>query len=481
MINKILSHNKVIYPAIKQVNLLPNEISLSIHNLPWFSYLKSPMNNDSSDYSIIGLSPAIVIKSISNNLEIKYYNKSFSEQGNIFNLLKKILNSFIIHELPIDIPFFAGGIGYLSYDLVNYIEQIQLPEHNILNIPESIWIFYDLVYIFCHQTGEAYLSCIDLTTESSKASIKKLNEKIKYWENLLIENISKSINTKIDLKLTKNIKSNISKIEYINAVNKIKNHIINGDIYQANFTYQYQIPFWDSSFNLFHIISEYHPTPFSAYINLDNFQVLSFSPERFVKCINNNILVQPMKGTRPRGKNILEDEKNKLDLLNSPKDNAELVMIVDLLRNDLGKVSNFASINVDKIKNIETYPSVYQLTSSISAQLCHDKTLIDLIIALFPSGSITGCPKISAMKIISSLEKHKRSIFMGNIGYISFHNTLDLNVAIRTIVRKDDMLYFQVGSGIIHDSIPEDEFQETLHKSNFLFNFIDDKNNLNIN
>ncbi len=478
MLEELLDPLNVCKPVLEKISMKPHEIALICHDIPWFSYLKSPADHDDEQYSFIGLSPFIVLKSIDPGpqglVEIKLVqeNKAIRVHENPFDVLRNLLDRFQIKESFSDIPFIAGGIGYLAYDLVHFIEKLPLTQSCEVNIPNAVWVFYDVLYIYDHHKSEGYLSAIDYSDHPEQKAIQKAKDKISLWQKLLAGRFLESDDSDHSIltpqKALSQGKTNLSKVEYLTVIHKIKEYIKKGDIYQANFTYRYYFPYRDNPYHLFQSVSKDHPTPFSAYLNDKDFQILSFSPERLVKCTDRNILVQPMKGTRPRGKSLLEDEKLKAELLNSEKDGAELLMIVDLLRNDLGKVSDFGSVVVEKLKNIEAYPSVYQLTSRIVSRLSLERSLIDLIKAVFPSGSITGCPKIRAMEVLSSLERKQRSIFMGSIGYISFHNTLDLNVAIRTSLIKDNTLYFQVGGGIIHDSDPEKEYQETIDKSVFL-------------
>ncbi len=456
----------------------PDEVACVCHDLPYFSYLKSPEGRGDRRYSFIGLSPFLVLKSIHSDpsglLEIKLIqtNEAIRVHENPFDALRNLLDRFQIKKVVGDIPLLAGGIGYLAYDLVHFIEKLPFTQSRELDIPDVIWVFYDVLYIYDHDKDKGYFSAIDYLNHSRESNIQKAKYKIALWKKRLEDRFVQSDDSNHSILPSqialRPFNTNLSKGEYLSIIHKVKEYIKRGDIYQANFTYRYYFPYSDNPYHLFQSISKDHPTPFSAYLNYGDFQILSFSPERLVKCEKGKILVQPMKGTRPRGKSLLEDERLKAELLNSEKDGAELLMIVDLLRNDLGKVSDFGTVVVEKLKSIEAYPSVYQLTSSIRSRLSLEHDLIDLIKAIFPSGSITGCPKIKAMEILSSLEREQRSIFMGSIGYISFHDTLDLNVAIRTSLIKDNTLYFQVGGGIIHDSDPEKEYQETIDKSVFL-------------
>lgn len=220
-----------------------------------------------------------------------------------------------------------------------------------------------------------------------------------------------------------------------------------------------------SAFQIYKRLRSLSPSYFSAYLDCQDYQILSSSPESFLRLDGNIATTRPMKGTRPRSKNKLKDRKLKKDLLESAKDKAELIMIVDLERNDLGRVCSYDSIEVKALRQLEGYSTVFQTTATVSGRLHKNKDRIDLIRACFPGGSITGCPKIRAMEIIEELEPSRRSIYTGSLGYLSFSGTMELNILIRTILKKGDELYFSVGGGIVADSVPEEEYQETLVKA----------------
>jgi para-aminobenzoate synthetase component 1 len=225
-------------------------------------------------------------------------------------------------------------------------------------------------------------------------------------------------------------------------------------------------------FQIYKRLRKISPSYFSAYLDTGEFEILSSSPEGFLRLEGNTVTTRPMKGTRTRSKNKLDDLRFKRELLESAKDKAELMMIVDLERNDLGRVCNYDSIGVSALRQLEEYNTVFQTTATVYGRLHKNKDRIDLLRACFPGGSITGCPKIRAMEIIEGLEPTRRSVYTGSLGYLSFSGTMDLNILIRTILKKEDKLYFSVGGGIVADSKPDDEYQETLVKANALMQAI---------
>ena len=259
--------------------------------------------------------------------------------------------------------------------------------------------------------------------------------------------------------------SNFTKKEFEDSVQKIIDYIKAGDIYQANLTQRFNGKTTLSSYELYRDLRRVSPAPFGAFLNFDEYNILSNSPERFIKCTNRKLETRPIKGTTPRGKTKEEDIKLQEKLRNSEKDKAELLMIVDLERNDIGRISKTGSVKVPELFVIEPYANVNHLVATVVGELEDDKDSIDAIKATFPGGSITGAPKIRSMEIIDELEPTKRNLFYGSVGYIGFDGDMDLNITIRTMIKKDDEVYFQVGGGMTWGSTPEDEYQESMDKA----------------
>jgi para-aminobenzoate synthetase component 1 len=254
----------------------------------------------------------------------------------------------------------------------------------------------------------------------------------------------------------------------MDCIRKIKDYIAAGDIYQVNMSQRFETPFAGDPFALFKTLYQKNPAPFFAFVHAGDHVIVSTSPERFITRRENRVETRPIKGTRPRGITPDEDARLRRELAESPKDDAELSMIVDLMRNDIGKVCEGGSVTVREHKRVEAYANVYHLISIVDGVLDPGADAVDLIRATFPGGSITGCPKIRSMEIIDELETRRRHIYTGSIGYIGFHDTLDLSIAIRTATIVNDRLVFSVGGGVVYDSDPEDEYHETLHKGRTL-------------
>jgi para-aminobenzoate synthetase component 1 len=267
--------------------------------------------------------------------------------------------------------------------------------------------------------------------------------------------------------------SNFTREAYLKAVARIREYIINGDVYQVNLSQRFSFSLGGDPYLLFRRLFALNPAPFYAYLNCRDFVIFSTSMERFLCRRGAYLETRPIKGTRPRGRTPEEDEVHRRELAASLKDDAELSMIVDLLRNDLGKVCLPRTVRVTEHKRLEAYQNVYHLVSIITGALREGVSHVDILRATFPGGSITGCPKIRAMEIIDELEPQVRHVYCGAIGYLGLHRNMDLNVAIRTAIAADGRGHFSVGGGVVYDSDEEAEYEETLHKGRTLFRLIE--------
>lgn len=364
-------------------------------------------------------------------------------------------------ENKTNLPFTGGAVGYLSYDLGNYIERLPRRAIDDTNVYDLYFGFYNWVIVVDHLENKTYIATPDLDIEEENKIVKNIEKKIHESELNGVDSICYEEKEVSKMRL----ESNFTKNEFENAVRKVQDYIKQGDIYQANLTQRFSGKTTLSSYELYRDLRKFSPAPFGAFLNFEHIHILSNSPERFIKCVDKKVETRPIKGTRPRGKNVEEDLRLQDELRNSEKDRAELLMIVDLERNDIGRISKIGSVKVPELFIIEPYANVNHLVATVVGEIEEDKDCIDVIKATFPGGSITGAPKIRAMEIIDELEPTQRNVYTGSIGYIGFNGDMDLNIAIRTIVKQDDNVYFQVGGGMTWDSNPEDEYQETLDKA----------------
>lgn len=363
-------------------------------------------------------------------------------------------------------PIFTGGwIGFFSYDLNSFIEDIPLSCDDV-NLPLIRLCFYDKVICFDHQENCFYLFAIELAGEK-----KQGQEKIKEIENYL--HAAASVGGTPSMKLGANpadngFKSNMTKEYYLEAIAKTKKHIYDGDVYQINFSQRFVSDFNSEAYKLFLWQNRYNPSPYAAYMDSGDYQIVSASPELFINIENRNIATCPIKGTRPRTGDKTADAKNYKELIENEKEKAELDMIIDLERNDFGRICVPGSIKVLKRRDIESFATVFHAVATIEGRLKDDIDFADCLKAVFPGGSISGAPKISAMEIINRLEPTARGLYTGSIGWIDLCGNACLNIAIRTIIIKENKAYAQTGGGIVADSVPEAEWNETLLKAKAL-------------
>ena len=364
-------------------------------------------------------------------------------------------------------PVAAGLFGYLAYDLKDGLEALPRTTLDDLGLPQLCFFAPSLIVVHDKASGVTKVHASIRQGQEPKAASASIEG---FVHALTSPSLPPGAFTGTGPSLT----SNFTRSDYTSSVKRIREYIASGDVYQVNLSQRFEMGFGGDSYALFKALYRMNPAPFFAYVNAGDHQIVSTSPERFLRRTGSRIETRPIKGTRPRGKTPEKDREMKSALACSPKDDAELSMIVDLLRNDLGKVCAGGSVVVARHKRLEAYQNVYHLVSVVEGRLAEGKDSVDLIRATFPGGSITGCPKIRSMEIIDELETCRRHVYTGSIGYISFHDTMDLSIAIRTATIIGDRLVFSVGGGIVYDSDPEDEYEETLHKGQTLISVFRD-------
>jgi para-aminobenzoate synthetase component 1 len=395
------------------------------------------------------------------------------------NLKQGVDQKIDVSTAEIVTPDYRGGfIGYFSYDLKNYIEKLPSKAKKDVKVPVYYFCYYLKLLAFNHQTGRCYFIKNYEMPEGDKKSFtdharKDLSQEIQEIVRIL-EQSPGSYRQKINNLIIKKYKtkqignpeliSNFSKPDYIRAILKTKEHIHNGDIYQANISQRFSCNIDVDPADLYYMLRQKNSAPFCAFLGFPGLKIGCSSPERFMFLKDRYVQTRPIKGTRPRGGTIEEDNSYIKELQESLKDHAELNMIVDLERNDLGRFCKYGTVKVKEHAVVEKYARVFHLVSTVTGLLQEGYRHTDIIKAAFPGGSITGAPKIRAMEIIDSLEPTARNIYTGSIGYIGLDGTMDLNIAIRTFVIKNKKFYYNVGGGIVEDSVPEDEHQETLDK-----------------
>ena len=419
-------------------------------------------------YSFIGSHPFLIFRSKGTDLQFNWRDRVEQQSGNPFDALREILNRFQSSSLPGTLPS-IGGVGYLGYPLRCFIEELPATAHDDLKLPDCYVAFYDAIVAFDHLTNQVYLcpsNVNDGSINRHQQQIEKLRS-ILQSENHHAQLYSEGFKSRAAHSTKSPIRSNFSKADYLSTVQRAKEYIASGDIYQVNLSQRLSTLSDLPPPELYTCLRQLSPVPYGAYLHCGDFHILSASPERFLHFSpsSRTIETRPIKGTRPRGLTPELDHKLAVELLRSEKDLAELLMIVDLERNDLGRVCEIASIHVPERVALESYSNIHHLVATVRGTLRRDADRIDLLKSCFPGGSITGAPKIRAMELIDELEPTDRGVYTGAIGYFGFDGTMDLNIAIRTCILKEGRAYFHVGGGIVADSEPEAEYQETLDKA----------------
>jgi len=381
---------------------------------------------------------------------------------------------------PPPVPFQAGAVGYFGYEAGHFIEQLPDTGRDDPALPDVYLMFIDKLLAKCHRSGRTWLSVLgrgddeDSARRRAESLRDRMLGRIEALEPQCVPTTrasSSTVPTPDQVARTRvDVTSQFDQAGYQRAVATIREHIAAGDIFQACMTQRFDAPLvGGDAWDLYQQLRRINPAPFAGYLNFPEAQVVSSSPERFLRLGADRFAEsRPIKGTRPRGATPEEDAALREQLLASEKDRAENVMIVDLIRNDLGRVCQYGTVRVPELMTIEPYATVWQMVSTVRGRLCDEFDAVDLIRACFPGGSMTGAPKIQAMKILDRLEPGCRGVYSGSIGYLDFAGPMDLSIVIRTLVVKDGRCYFNAGGGIVADSQPESEYLEMLAKAKAL-------------
>jgi len=416
-------------------------------------------------YSFIGVNPFMVVcckeGTITIEGEQKEVIKSVSDPLDIMKDLLKEYRSPLLSDLP---PFFGGAVGYVGYDCIHYFEKIPGKNSDDLNFPELLFLFTDTVVIFDHLKHRVKVLVnartkddVTLSYESALLRIEEIIAKLRSSVNVapLIESSSE-----ID-----DFTTNIEKSDFIEAVKKAKDYIFAGDILQTVLSQRFSMPITADPFDIYRVLRTINPSPYLGYLNFSDMTMIASSPEPLIKVDGDKVITRPIAGTRPRGLDEEDDRRLETELLNDEKEKAEHTMLLDLGRNDLGVVCRPGTVTVDDFMFIERYSHVMHIVSQVSGEIAKDKDIFDVLRAAFPAGTVSGAPKIRAMEIIDELEPVRRGPYAGVFGYFSFTGNLDTGITIRTIVVKEGKAYVQAGAGIVADSVPELEYDETVNKA----------------
>jgi para-aminobenzoate synthetase component 1 len=459
------------YPLVEELHMAPDApwCFEAFAPRPFSFWLDSGMDPPKlGRYSFMGSDPFLVMKSWGDEISLLRSGEEEKRRGSPFDVVGELLRNYAIDGSRAPVPFTGGAVGYFSYDLCHFIERLPTKAVDDLNLPGCYLCFYDAIVAFDHLESKTYLVSTGFPELEEGKRQRRAEQRLNELRNrlMLAPPPDASSVTESGKKLM--LKANFSHEGYLQAVATAREYICAGDIFQVNLSQRFEVELNTAPYELYQRLRRINPAPFAGYFNFDGVSIVGASPERFLKVRGDWVETRPIKGTRPRGQTPAQDKALGESLLQSVKDRAENIMIVDLERNDIGRVCRYGTVKVTELAILETYPTVFHLTSTVVGRLKAGKNVIDLLKAAFPGGSITGAPKVRAMEIIDELEPTRRSVYTGALGYLSFSGDMDLNIVIRTFIVKDGKAYFQVGGAIVYDSEPEAEYVETLDKGKAL-------------
>lgn len=422
-------------------------------------------------YSFVTARPFLTFRSFGSRCELVANAQTTEQFGDPWHLLDGLMARYeLLDEL--DFPFPLGGcFGYWGYDLKNFVEpKLTRRAVNDLELPDCHVGFYGSLVVFDHRLEKIWIVATGLGFDGSREA-ERAEEQVNWWRGVLAREMNDPVG---ELSVTRAVASDcgdeplvssVSRAEFVSAVERAQQYIRAGDIYQVNLAQRLSAAAPCPAWSFFRRLNAVSPAPFSAYLDCGDLQLASSSPELFLRLSGSHIQTRPIKGTRPRSADPLRDAQLTYELQTSAKEMSELVMITDLLRNDLGRVCEYGSVQVPELVRLERYPQVQHLVSTVEGRLRPDVTHFAALASCFPGGSITGAPKIRAMEIIDELEPVTRGPYTGCLGYLGFNRESQLNIVIRTAVFRGERVYFHAGAGIVADSSPEAEYDETMAKA----------------
>src|SRR3990167_1936036 len=420
-------------------------------------------------HSFLGVEPRVIFKSKDENIEIITEGQGDKRKGDPISALKEILSRYRPVTTDKLSRFYGGAVGYIGYDMVRFFEDLPDIAASDVDIYDAFFIITDTVLVFDNLEqkikviANAVIEKGDKPADVYAEAVKKIDGLIGRLKN---QRRGKDKSSHIShLTSHKDVVSNFSKKKFMDGVLKAKEYIQAGDIIQVVLSQRFETGLYVEPFDIYRALRVINPSPYMFYLRLYGIELIGSSSEILVRVEGKDINVRPIAGTRPRGKDEAEDKRLEQELLRDPKEVAEHIMLVDLGRNDVGRVAEKGSVSVNELMVVERYSHVMHIVSNVRGQLSKNKDSFDALRACFPAGTLTGAPKVRAMEIIEEIEPVKRGAYGGSVGYFGFSGNMDMAITIRTLVVKDGKIYIQAGAGIVADSVPEKEYQETINKS----------------
>lgn len=447
-----------------------------------FSYLLESAEGGEklARYSFIGIDPFLIFQSKDKQIEINGKERKEKYIENPFLSLRRIASGFKV--TPVDgLPrFFGGGVGYFGYDLIRFIEELPNNTNDDLAIPDCMLVYAGTIVVFDHLTHQMWV-IVNIPVKKEVLSKESAYDQAIIQIEKTILQLKKNNSTSLDKQketkdkgiISSETQSNVTQNEFIEKVEKAKEYILAGDAFQIVLSQRLSRKTTESPFKIYRSLRSLNPSPYMYYLNYGEIQIVGASPEPLVRLTGNLVESKPLAGTRHRGKNNQEDYTLEKEMLNDEKEKAEHTMLVDLARNDLGRVCSPGTVRVTQFMKVEKFSHVMHLVSEVQGLIQPNKNAFDALEACFPAGTVSGAPKVRAMEIIDELEPHDRGPYAGAVGYIGFNGNMDTCITIRTIVFKEEKAYIQAGAGIVYDSVPKNEYRETLNKARALFKAIE--------
>lgn len=447
---------EVLIESLQGDTLTPISIFQRLSGEKKFLLESSLKHEDSGRYSFIGADPAYEIKG--DNAQTIVFKEGVEEviDEKPLEVLKRLIPKSLNNREEF-FPLIGGAVGFVGYDVVRHYEQIGKTPSDEFQLPDVHFMMYEELIVFDHLEQKVFLVGIPLLEETNETHLQIRLQARK--EEILKGNDENQLPARLST-----FQASMTKEQFIEKVKQAKEYIVEGDVFQVVLSQRMKARLEGEPFSFYRKLRIENPSPYMYYLDFGNYVVAGASPESLIKVTAHKVITNPIAGTRPRGKTLEEDARLAIELSKDEKELAEHQMLVDLGRNDIGRVSEFGTIHIDKNMEIEKYKHVMHLVSEVSGTLSTQYSPLDALIACLPAGTVSGAPKIRAMEIINELEDIKRGVYSGAVGYLSASGNMDFALAIRTMVIKGKEVYIQAGAGIVHDSIPEKEYEETIHK-----------------
>ncbi len=418
-------------------------------------------------YSFLGKDPYCIVRARGARVTVEKDGATTHVDGDVFTVLQRMLDRYTEIKTPGLPRLTCGAVGYLGYDAVRLIERLPHPPDDDLGLPDAVWCFYDTLVAFDHVKHQLVLMAsafVEPETDPDEA-YEEACERLSRLE----AELGAPFESPEPVRLTSDsVRSNFERSDFEDAVERARRYIYEGDVFQVVLSQRFSMPFEGDRFNLYRALRQVNPSPYLFFLDFEGFSLIGSSPEVLVRVEEDRAEVLPIAGTRRRGETPDEDTRLEAELLADPKERAEHLMLVDLGRNDLGRVCRYGSVSVDRYAYVERYSHVMHIVSSVSGRLPEQARAMEVLAACFPAGTVSGAPKVRAMEIIDELEPTRRGIYAGAVGYVDFSGTLDTCITIRTMLVRDRTIYVQAGAGIVADSDPAFEYEETVSKARAL-------------